>query len=377
MIDFSLTKEQQELQLRVRQFAKDVVAPGAAEHDRTGEFPYEIAKQAWKEGFLNSHIPAEFGGPGRGSIETCIIAEEISAACSGIGIALDANSLAQGPLLVAGSDEQKRQFLQPMTEKPMFASYAVTEPDAGSDVSRLSTTATKINDNTFVINGLKWWITGGGVANWYFVLARTENGPTGFIVDADSPGIVRGPKEENLGQHASNTVRVAFEDVHVPAENILWKEGDGFKIAMKTFDYSRPLVAAAAVGVARAALEHATTYAKRRKCFNKKIIKYQGVSFKLADIAMHVETARLLTWKSAWLYDQGLPNTKESAMAKAYAADYCMKATIDAVQVMGGYGYSMEVPMEKLMRDAKIFQIYEGTSEIQRTIIVASLMRGR
>ncbi len=377
MIDFNLSEEHKQLQEKARKFAKEVVSPAAAEHDRSGEFPYEIAKMAWKEGLLNSHVEEKFGGPERGSLATCIIAEEISAACSGIGIALDANALAQGPLIVAGNEDQKKRFLQPMTEKAMFASYAVTEPDAGSDVSRLSTTATRIDDKTYAINGLKWWITGGGVASWYFVLAKAEGGASGFIVPADSPGIVRGPKEENLGQHASNTVRVAFEDVRVPIENLIGKEGDGFRIAMKTFDYSRPLVAAAAVGVARTALELATNYAKRRKCFDKKIIKYQGVSFKLADMATHVETARLLTWKSAWLYDQGLSNTKESAMAKAYAADYCMKATIDAVQVMGGYGYTMEVPMEKLMRDAKIFQIYEGTSEIQRTIIVSSLLRGR
>ncbi|MBT7368986.1 acyl-CoA dehydrogenase [Candidatus Woesearchaeota archaeon] len=376
-MDFKLSDEHLELQQRARKFATEVVAPAAAHHDRTGEFPFKIAKIAHAEGLLNSLVEKKFGGPERGSLATCIIAEEISAACSGIGIALDANALAQGPVLIAGNDDQKRRFLQPMIEKPTFASYAVTEPDAGSDVSRLSTTATRIDDKTYSINGLKWWITGGAVASWYFVLAKAEGGATGFIVPADTPGIIRGVKEENLGQHASNTVRVAFEDVRVPIENRLLNEGDGFKIAMKTFDYSRPLVAAAAVGVARSALEHATKYAKRRKTFGKKIIKYQGVSFKLADMAMHVETARLLTWKSAWLYDQGLPNTKESAMAKAYAADYCMQATIDAVQIMGGYGYSMEVPMEKLMRDAKIFQIYEGTSEIQRTIIVSSLMRGR
>lgn len=377
MIDFSLTEDQLALQKRVREFAQDVVAPAAAEHDRTGKFPYEIAKIAWKEGFLNSHVEKEFGGPERGSLSACIIAEEISAACSGIGIALDANALAQGPVIIGGNDDQKKRFLQPMTEKPMFASYAVTEPDAGSDVSRISTTATKIDDNTYAINGLKWWITGGGVASWYFVLAKTENGATGFIVDADSAGIVRGPKEENLGQHASNTVRVEFQDVKVPVENRLGEEGDGFKIAMKTFDYSRPLVAAAAVGVARACLSHARLYAKKRTCFNKRIISYQGVSFKLADMAINLDAARLLTWRAAWLYDNGLPSTKESAMAKAFAADTGMKTAVEAVQVLGGYGYSMDVPMEKLMRDAKIFQIYEGTSEIQRTIIVANLLRER
>ncbi|MBI3990635.1 MAG: acyl-CoA dehydrogenase family protein [Candidatus Omnitrophica bacterium] len=380
-MDLSLSPEQQKLQERAREFARNVVAPKAAYHDKTGEFPREICQQAWKEGLMNTHVPKEYGGIGLGVLDGCIVGEEIAAACSGIGTAMEANTLAEAPVIVAGNDDQKKRFLTPLCKNFGFAAYAVTEPEAGSDVARIQTIAKKVGDK-YVINGTKWWITNGGVASWYFVLARTEGGQgyqalTGFLVPADTPGITRGPKEMNLGQRASNTVRLMFEDVAVPKENLLGNEGEGFKIAMAAFDHTRPPVAAGAVGVARSALEHALNYARRRKAFGRSILSYQGINFKLADMAMEIEAARFLVWQAAWLIDHGQRNTKQAAMAKAYAADICMRATVDAVQVFGGYGYSQEYPVEKLMRDAKIYQIYEGTSQIQRSIIVGELMRGR
>jgi acyl-CoA dehydrogenase len=376
MIDFELSKEQKELQQLARDFSQREIAPHAAEFDRSGEFPMDICKKAWELKLMNNHISKEYGGMARSAVEEAIIAEEIAAACSGIGTALEANGLAEAPLILFGNDYHKRTFLKPMTEKLMFAAYAVTEPEAGSDVARVKLEARKVGKK-WVLNGVKWWITNGGIASWYFVLARTEKGPTGFVVPADTPGITRGAKEWNMGQRCSNTVRVQFEDVQVPEENLVHEEGDGFKIAMKTFDHTRPLVGAAALGVARCAYTHALNYAKTRKAFDRKIITYQGIGFKLADMAMKIDAARFLVWRAAWLYDNHKPNAKEASMAKAFAADTAMEAATEAVQIFGGYGYTNEMPVEKLMRDAKIYQIYEGTCEIQRTIIVGQLLRGR
>jgi acyl-CoA dehydrogenase len=263
-----------------------------------------------------------------------------------------------------------------MTEEMMFSAYAVTEPEAGSDVSRVKTTAEKVGED-YVLNGVKWWITNGSVASWYFVLARVEDRPTAFIVPADSPGIIRGPKEHNLGQHASNTVRVTLEDVKVPESMRLGDEGDGFQIAMKTFDHTRPGVAAGANGITKAALNIALSYAKRRRTFDKKLISNQGISFKLAEIMTRLDAARLLTYRAAWLFDQGEDNAREAAEAKWFAADVAMQAAVECTQVLGGYGYTNEMPAEKLVRDAKIYQIYEGASEIQKMIIVGKLMRLR
>ncbi|OGS36070.1 MAG: acyl-CoA dehydrogenase [Elusimicrobia bacterium RIFOXYB2_FULL_49_7] len=375
-MDFELSPEQKALQTLARNFAQQEIAPHAAHFDRSGEFPVDICQKAFDLKLMNNHISKEYGGMGRSAVDEAIIAEEISAGCSGIGTAMEANGLAQAPLILFGNDYHKRTFLKPMTEKLSFAAYAVTEPEAGSDVARVKLDAKKVGDK-YVLNGVKWWITNGGVATWYFVLGKTEKGPTGFVVPADSPGITRGAKEWNLGQHASNTVRVQFEDVVVPECNRLAEEGDGFKIAMKTFDHTRALVGAAAVGVARAAFTHALNYAKTRKAFDRKIITYQGIGFKLADLATEIDAARFLVHRAAWLYDQGKNNAKEASMAKMFAADTAMKAATEAVQIFGGYGYTNEMPVEKLMRDAKIYQIYEGTCEIQRSIIVAQLLRGR
>ncbi len=381
MIDFSLSDEQQALQELARKFAREEMIPKAAHHDETGEFPREVAKKAWELGLMNTHIPPEYGGPGLGTLDGCIITEELAYGCTGIATAMEANALASAPVIVAGNDEQKREFLGRLTAEPLFAAYAVTEPGAGSDVAGIRTTARKVGDE-YVINGSKAWITNGGVASWYFVLAYTDQaakhrGMSGFLVPADTPGITVGRKENNLGQRASDTRGLTFEDVKVPAKWLLGKEGDGFKIAMSAFDHTRPPVAAGAVGLAHRAMDEAIRYAQERKTFGLPIAAYQAVSFMIADMAKDIEAGRLLVWQAAWAIDNGIRNTKFAAFAKAYCADMAMRVATDAVQVHGGYGYSKEYPVEKLMRDAKIYQIYEGTSQIQRLIIAKEIFERR
>jgi acyl-CoA dehydrogenase len=311
--------------------------------------------------------------------ENCLLAEELAAGCSGIYTCMEVNSLAAAPLLVAGTEEQKQRFLAPLSREVSFASYAVTEPDAGSDVAGIGTRAVKDGDS-YVLNGHKMWITGAGYASWFFVLAYTDpaakyRGMTGFVVPAGTPGVKVGKKEMNMGQRASDTRAVDFEDVRVPAGNRLGQEGQGWLIAMKAFDRTRPPVAAGAVGVGRRAMEHAIKYAKERQAFGGPIAKQQAVAFMIADMAKDLSAARLLVWQSAAKIDRGESNTLEAAMAKSFAADTAMRVTTDAVQIFGGYGYNTEYPVEKLMRDAKVFQIYEGTSQIQRIIIARELMK--
>lgn len=376
MINFGLSDEQKKLVEKARDFSKNFIAPNALKYDRSGEFPKEICEEAFRQGLMNTSIPKEYGGPGLSVLDHVLITEEIATGCTGIGTAIDSNGLSQFPVILAGTDEQKREFLTPMTRELMFSAYAVTEPAAGSDVNRIETIAKRYNDE-YVINGVKWWITNGSVASWYFVLAKVDGKLTGFIVPADTPGIIRGPKECNLGQHASNTVRVTFEDVKVPSKYRLGSEGDGFNIVMKTFDHTRPGVASGANGITRAALNLALEYAKRRRTFDKKLISNQGISFPLAEILTKLDAARFLAWKAAWLVDNGFDNSREASQAKWFAADVAMEAAIKAAQVLGGYGYTNEMPVEKLIRDAKIYQIYEGATEIQKMVIVAKMMRMR
>lgn len=380
-MDFRLTDEQEQIKRLAREFAEKEIAPKSAYHDETGEFPRDICKKAWETGLMNTHISEEYGGAGLGTFDGCLIAEEIGSACTGIGTAMEANNLAEAPVIVAGTDEQKSEFLRPMTEELRFAAYCVTEPQAGSDVSGIKTTAVRVGDE-YVLNGQKMWITNAGVASWYYVLAATDaskgsKGMSAFLLHRDTPGITVGKKESNMGQRASDTRAVSFEDVKVSSRCLLGKEGDGFKISMKAFDYTRPLVAAAAVGLARSAMRHAASYAGERQAFGQSIANFQAISFMLADMDKDIEAARLLVWKAAWLIDQSERNTREAARAKAFAADTAMKVATDAVQILGGYGYSREYPVEKLMRDAKIFQIYEGTSQIQRVIIARHLLEER
>jgi len=377
MIDFSLSEEQKQLRDLAKEFTDKEIKPVAAEYDKKAEFPTEVLRKAWEVGLMNVQIPEKFGGPGLGVLDDCLIAEELGVGCTGIGTSLMSNMLAEGPLLVAGTDEQNKKYLGEMTEEFAFSAYAVTEPGAGSDVAGIKTLAKKAG-NDYVINGQKMWITNAAQAKWFFVLTYTDpqaayKGMTAFIVPADAEGVQIGKHEEKMGQRASDTRGVTFEDVKVSAEHRLGKEGDGWGIAMHAFDHSRPVVAAAAVGLARGAMEHAIQYAGERTTFGAPIAKHQSISFMIADMAMNVEAARHLVWKSAWKTDRGERNTLEAAYAKAFAADMAMKVATDAVQVFGGYGYSTEYPVEKMMRDAKIFQIYEGTSQIQRLIIAREL----
>jgi acyl-CoA dehydrogenase len=378
MIDFSLSDEQKQLQDLARKFTKDEIIPVAAQHDKDGKYPVEIAKKAWELGIMNTHVPAEYGGMGLGVLEGCIITEELAYGCTGIATAMEANTLAAAPIIVAGNDEQKKEFLgQRLIEQGKFCAYCVTEPGAGSDVAGIRTTAKK-DGGDYLINGSKMWITNASVADWFFVLAYTDptlkhKGMTGFVVPADTPGITVGKKEWNMGQRASDTRGITFENVRVPAKWRLGEEGAGFKIAMSAFDHTRPAVSAGAVGLARRAMDEAIEYAKTRKTFGQPIASYQAVSFMIAEMAAEIEAARALVYKSAWMIDRGDRNTKYAAMAKAFAADVANKTATNAVQIFGGYGYSEEYPVEKLMRDAKIYQIYEGTSQIQRLIIAKEI----
>lgn len=373
MIDFGLSEEQQQFRDLAHEFAEKEIAPHAAHHDVTGEYPREICKKAWELGLMNTHIPEEYGGLGLGVLEGCLISEQVAWGCNGIGTAMEANTLAEAPIIVAGTDEQKKKWLTPLTEEFLLTAYCVTEPDAGSDVQGIKSRA-KRHGNDYVLSGSKMWITNGGVAEWYFVVAYTDpekrhRGMSAFIVPRDSEGVSVGKKENNLGQRASDTRAVNFQDVKVPAANRIGEEGDGWRAAMAAFDHSRPVVASAAVGLAQSAYDHAVAYAKERKTFGVPIYKHQSIGFMIADMAVAIQAARLLVWESAWTIDQGKRNTKQAAFAKLFAADTAVKVATDAVQVFGGNGFNKEYPVEKLYRDAKIYQIYEGTSQIQRLIV--------
>ena len=377
-----LTEEQLALRELAHDFARDVIRPAAPHHDETGEYPHEVLKQAHELGLMNTHIEEDYGGLALGAVDGVLIAEELAWGCSGIGTAMEANGLAQQPVILGGSDALKKKYLEPMVEDYGLCAYAVTEPGAGSDVQGLKTTAEKRGD-TWILNGNKMWITNAGVADWYFVVALTDpekkarGGMTAFVVERDWPGVTVGKKEMNMGQRCSDTRGITFEDVEVPQENMVGTIGDGWKLAMAAFDYTRAPVAAAAVGVARSAFEHAVQYATERRTFGKPIAAHQSIAFMIAEMKMNIEAGRLLCWQAAAKKDAGQRNTAESSMAKAFCADMAMKVTTDAVQVFGGYGYSREYPVEKLMRDAKIFQIYEGTSQIQRLIISRHIFSGR
>ncbi|GFR29812.1 medium-chain specific acyl-CoA dehydrogenase, mitochondrial [Trichonephila clavata] len=374
--NFELSAEQKEIQEMARKFAREEILPKAAELDKKGEYPKDIIRKAWELGLVNSTVPVKYGGTGLNIFDGCLVAEELAYACTGVATAIEANGLAQAPILQGGNEEQKKEYLGRVTKENLMCAYCVTEPGAGSDVAGIKTRAEKKGDK-YVINGQKMWITNGGVANWYFVLARTNPDPkcptskafTGFIVDADTKGITKGRKEWNMGQRASNTCGVTFEDVEVPEKNVLTAEGAGFKIAMGAFDKTRPPVAASATGLAQRALDEATKYSLERKTFGVRIAEHQAVQFMLAEMTIGIETSRLAWMRAAWQKDNGQRNTYFASIAKALAGDVANKCATDAVQIFGGNGFNSEYPVEKLMRDAKIFQIYEGTAQIQRVII--------
>lgn len=373
MISYSLTEEQEALQAMAREFAENEMKPKAAKYDEGHEFPEDVMKKAFEVGFLACKIPEKYGGGGLSDIDTVIVSEELAAGCAGMYTTMMVNALAYTPIILFGTDEQKKKFLTPHTKKMSFAAFCLTEREAGSDAGALKTTAKKVGSE-YVINGSKCFISNAGIASLYVVFANSNpdkgmRGLSAFIVPRETPGLTIGKVEDKMGQRASNTAEVIFEDVKVPEENLLGKEGIGFVIAMKTLDKTRAPVGAAGVGVARAALQYAIEYAKTRIQFGKPIALFQHIGFQIAQMAMEINAARHLVWHAAWLLDQGKPCGKESAMAKTYGSDVAMRITTECLQILGGYGYMKDYPMEKLMRDAKLLQIYEGTNEIQRMVI--------
>jgi acyl-CoA dehydrogenase len=382
MFDLTLTDEQEAMIETAREFTRKEIAPVAGHLDEEGKFPAEIMQKAFGTGLVNFEIPDAYGGPGLSCLTHSLILEEIAWGCAGVNTTLAANMLGAMPLLIAGSEEQKQKWLRPLTAgrdgKPVYACYACSEPDAGSDVAGMRTRVEKQGDH-YVLNGQKRWITNGGVAEWCTTFATFDTklkhkGITCFVVDMKTPGVKIGKKENKMGQRASLTNDIIFEDVRVPKENLIGEEGGGFKVAMKTFDRSRPWIAAGAAGIIRRALDESRQYSLERKTFGVPIAQHQAVQFMLAEMAIAYETTRLLYMKASWMVDSGKLDSIVSSYAKAYGADAAMRVTTDAVQIFGGYGYTKEYPVEKLMRDAKLLQIYEGTSQIQRIVIARNLL---
>ncbi len=378
MINFDYTPEQKEIKEAAFKFALNEMLPKASEYDQKQEMPLEIFKKAWELGFVNTSIPSEFGGNDFSNIDSVIIAESLAYGCMGMNTAMMANDLALIPIVNFGNKEQKQKYLTPFTENFKLASFCLTEPGQGSDAASIKTTLKETSDG-FVLNGQKMWITNAGYADLFVVYATLDpslkhKGITACIVEKGWPGIEIGKPEKKMGHRCSDTRGISFNNVKIPKANILGEPGNGWEIAKSTLNHSRPLVAASALGGAQCALDHSIKYSKERVQFGKPIAHHEVISFMLANMALKIENARNLVTKSAWLLDQGKSNTLVASYAKAYAADICMEVTTDAVQIFGGYGYSIEYPVEKLMRDAKLIQIYEGTSQIQRLIIAKEIL---
>ncbi len=378
-VSFALSDEQKALRDLARDFAAKEIRPNEAECDEHMRHPVEVIAKAHELGLMNLHVPEEYGGLGLGCFDGMLVGEELYWGCAGIGTSVSANGLGSGPVIIAGTDEQKAAWLAPLIDEPILCSFGLSEPGAGSDVASLKATAVRDGDE-YVLNGSKTFITNAGYAAWTVVFAKTDpkagsKGMSAVIVPMDTPGVTIEKHLDKMGQRATDTSAFALQDVRVPVENRLGEEGDGFKIAMATLDFTRPGTAVGAVGVAQAAYEHAVAYAKERVTFDVPIAMHQGINFMIADMATEIEAARLLTWQAAWMLDQGYGRkaTLYSSFAKRFAADTAMKVATDAVQVFGGYGYIKEYPVEKLMRDAKLFQIYEGTSQIQRLVIAKEI----
>ncbi len=379
MIGFDLTEEQRALKTLARKFSEREIIPRAREYDEKEIFPEDICEKAFAAGLMNLAVPKELGGPGLGILDANVILEELNYGCSGISNAIGANELATLPLLVAGNEEQKRTYLGRLVKELTFCAFAITEPGAGSDVAAMSTAYRREGDD-FVLNGTKHFISNGSRADWYVTFATSDKrlkhkGISCFVFPADLPGITRRPMHGKLGQRAADTGEIVYEDVHVPSAALVGREGEGFKYAMATFDRSRPEIGAIATGIAQRALDECVGYSRRRTAFGHPIADFQAIQFMMADMAVSVEAMRLLTYKASWLVDRGESPNVISSYAKAFGADACMKITTDAVQIFGGYGYMKEYPVEKLMRDAKLLQIYEGTSQIQRIVIARDLLK--
>jgi acyl-CoA dehydrogenase len=380
MLDFTLSEQQRNIRDLAHDFAQNEIRPVAWEYDRDATWPEEIIRKAWEVGLMNSQLPEQYGGAGASYFDGVLIGEELAWGCAAIATTLGINDLAAAPVRLGGSEQVKAEYLGMLAEEPKLASFCLTEPEAGSDVSAMRTTAARRGDK-YVINGSKVFISNGGHADWYTVYAKTDpdaghRGISAFVVPRDDTVTVD-KHEDKMGLRASNTAAISFNETEVPATNLLGDENHGFKLAMMTLDRSRPGLAAMATGIARAAFEFATEYAKERVQFGVPIAMHQGIQFMVADMATEIEAARLLTWQSAVLLDQGKRNTLQSSHAKRFAADTSMKVATDAVQVYGGYGFIKDYPVEKLMRDAKIMQLYEGTSQIQRLVIAREILMPR
>jgi len=379
-MQFKLSEEHEMMRKMVREFALNEVAPTAAERDEKEVFDRSIFDKMGELGLTGIPWDEEVGGVGADYLSYVIAVEELSRVCASTGVTLSAHiSLASWPIYRFGTPEQKEKYLRPLAEGKKLGAYGLTEPGSGSDAAGMKTTAVRDGDD-YILNGNKIFITNGGDAEIYVVFAVTDaslkhKGITAFIVEKGTPGFSIGKKEKKLGIRSSPTVEIIFEDCRIPASQRLGEEGQGFKIAMMTLDGGRNGIAAQAVGIAQGALDAALSYAKERKQFGQSIAKLQAIQFKLADMATEIEAARLLTYQAAWLESQGLPYGKASAMAKLFAGDVAMRVTTEAVQIFGGYGYTREYPVERMMRDAKITQIYEGTNEIQRVVIANHLLK--
>jgi acyl-CoA dehydrogenase len=380
MLNFELTPEQNALVEETRRFTREKIIPIAGEADKTHEFPMDVYKEAWELGLVGPNIPEEYGGAGMGEVDHVLLTEELAFGCTGIQTSMTANVLAATPILIAGNDEQKKKYLGMLTSEPVFAAYALTEPAAGSDAAGIQARCRK-DGNDWIVNGSKCFITNAAWASWYIVFATVDpalrhSGIMAFVIDRDAQGVSVGKTEDKLGQRASNTAVVNFDDVRVSADNVLAEQGHGFKLAMQTFDRTRPDIGAGACGLIRRALEESIAYALERKTFGVPIAEHQMVQALIAEMGIKYEATRLLVHKSAWQVDQGGRNSLVASYSKAFGADSAMQVATDAVQVFGGNGYITEYPVEKLMRDAKILQIYEGTSQIQRMVIAKNLFAG-
>jgi acyl-CoA dehydrogenase len=378
-MDFAMTDEQHALQETARRFAQAEIAPAAAHHDQTGEFPREIIKKAWELGLVSMCVPEAYGGVGLSVLDSCIAVEELAWGCAGMATSIMCNDLGLMPIIVGGTEEQRKRWLTACTGEFKLVSFCLSEPEAGSDVAGMQLLAERDGDD-YVLNGTKCWITNGGEADVFTVFATLDRssrhkGVCALVIPRGAPGLSAGKKEDKMGQRASDTRVIHFDNVRVPASDRLGQEGEGFKIAMQTLDRTRPPIGALATGIARRALDESVAYSKERKAFGFPIGGFQAVQFLLADMAKDIEAGRLLTHQSAWMVDEGLRASKYSSFAKCFATDTAMRVTTDAVQIFGGNRYTKEYPVEKLMRDAKLMQIYEGTNQIQRLVIARELLK--
>jgi acyl-CoA dehydrogenase len=381
MFDFEATEEQRALIDTARRFARERIIPVAKECDREARFPREVFEEAWKIGLVNPTLPTEYGGAGLSDLDSSLITEELAYGCSGIQTSMTANTLGLTPIKLAGSAEQKKKYLSWLANEPVFCSYATTEPGAGSDVAGLQTRAVKDGSGGYVLNGQKAWITNANLASFMTIFATEDpalrhKGIGAFIVHKDAKGLKVGKHEDKLGQRASDTAVVMLEDVHVPAAQVLALPGQGFKVAMETFNQTRPDIGAIATGLMRRCLDECVAYAKERKAFGVPIAQHQLVQAMIAEMVIRIEATSLLVRKAAWNLDKGVRNPLASSCAKAFGADAAMQTATDAVQIFGGNGYVKEYPVEKLMRDAKLLQIYEGTAQVQRLVIARNVLGG-